>query len=318
MKTNECFIETLKENGILENITPLETYKGVKYKMLFRCNKCGHEWRAKTGHIIEGFGCPKCRNNYFHEKYAKTHEQFINDLTDKGILSSIEVLGKYYANDKLILVKCKKCGYQWESTPSRLLSNRLCKKCANEKRKKDNISFILELKDKGLLDSVLPMEEYKGCKTKMLFKCLLCGHEWYVTPDNILQGKKCPICKKSKLENDIEQLLNENNITYIKQYSPKFLHNGKSHLVLDFYLPNISKAIECQGKQHFYSISYWDGDEGLKKRIERDEKKYELCKQNGIDILYYVNFNVPNKFNNHQYLSINEIIKEIKKNNVLF
>lgn len=39
-----------------------------------------------------------------------------------------------------------------------------------------------------------PLEEYQGARTAILHECLK-GHEWKVTPDNVLRGTAgCPIC----------------------------------------------------------------------------------------------------------------------------
>ena len=56
---------------------------------------------------------------------------------------------------------------------------------------------------------------------------------------------------------------------------------------LDFYIPSISTAIECQGEQHFRPIDYFGGDEAFKKQVERDRLKYDLCKKHGVNIIYY-------------------------------
>ena len=309
-KTNEEFILDLEKRGRLEKITLLEEYKGINTKILFKCNTCGYEWKTRPDHILNGNGCPKCRDMVNHNKYAKTHKQFIVELEEKGILEKIDVLEEYYANDIPILVRCKKCGYEWKTKPINLLRNKLCLKCAIESKKKSNIQFILDLKERGILESILPLEEYKGCKEKILFKCLKCGKEWMATPDNILQYKGCPNCLQSSLEDDIENILNEKNIEYIKQYCPNFLNNGKSHLRLDFYLPKYNIAIECQGKQHFKPIEFWGGDKGLKEQIERDERKFNLCESNGLNVLYYTTIEVPKSFN-HEYFDKNKMLKVI-------
>ena len=56
---------------------------------------------------------------------------------------------------------------------------------------------------------------------------------------------------------------------------------------LDFYIPSINTAIECQGEQHFRPIDYFGGDEAFKKQVERDRLKYDLCKKHGVNIIYY-------------------------------
>ena len=88
------------------------------------------------------------------------------------------------------------------------------------------------------------------------------------------------------------------------------MNDGKSHLLLDFYLPKQNVAIECQGEQHFKPIEFWGGNKGLEERIERDERKYSLCKNNGLDILYYTNVNVPSSFK-HEYFNKDEMLKTL-------
>lgn len=80
--------------------------------------------------------------------------------------------------------------------------------------------------------------------------------------------------------------------------------------MLIFYLPKYNIAIECQGKQHFKPIEFWGGDKGLKEQIERDERKFNLCESNGLNILYYTTIEVPKSFN-HEYFDKNKMLKVI-------
>ena len=113
--SNEVYTKRLQQLGVLEKIELLEEYRGKNSKILCRCKKCGHEWRTRTDHLTSGNGCPNCRNTYFHKLYVKTHEEFINELKEKGIDNKIEVIGKYINNETKIRVRCKKCGYEWET-----------------------------------------------------------------------------------------------------------------------------------------------------------------------------------------------------------
>jgi very-short-patch-repair endonuclease len=67
---------------------------------------------------------------------------------------------------------------------------------------------------------------------------------------------------------------------------------------LDFYLPDYNIAIECQGIQHFKPVDFankglaWANNE-FNKNLKRDKRKNKLCKENGIQILYFSNEEYP-------------------------
>ena len=65
------------------------------------------------------------------------------------------------------------------------------------KPKKTHEQFKKELLEKRPDLEVL--EEYKGARTKIKFKCLVCGTIFEATPDNMLRMKGCPNCKLEKI-----------------------------------------------------------------------------------------------------------------------
>jgi hypothetical protein len=67
------------------------------------------------------------------------------------------------------------------------------------------------------------------------------------------------------------------------QYSPNWL--GRQ--IFDIYLPEYNIAIEYQGIQHFESIEYFGGKDGLNNTKERDSKKKILSDENGCTIIYH-------------------------------
>jgi hypothetical protein len=69
----------------------------------------------------------------------------------------------------------------------------------------------------------------------------------------------------------------------VQHASPKWL--GRQHL--DIYFPNLNIGIEYQGKQHNEPISFFGGEEAFHRTIERDERKKQLCLENGC-LLFYV------------------------------
>lgn len=97
----------------------------------------------------------------------------------------------------------------------------------------------------------------------------------------------CPICNplrnpETSIETVIKNFLIENNInfeihnkTIIKPYE------------LDFYLPDYNLAIECNGV-------YWHSG---KKCIERHQLKYDMCKKQNIQLMYFWEDQIINSVN---------------------
>ena len=105
-------------------------------------------------------------------------------------------------------------------------------------------------------------------------------------------------------------LLTKENILFERQRSFPWLKNKKS-LLLDFYLPERNIAIECQGIQHFQPVEFFGSEVAYEEATQRDKVKYELCKENGIRILYFSD-KVYNFFEKI-YTEDNDILEEIKK-----
>ena len=71
------------------------------------------------------------------------------------------------------------------------------------------------------------------------------------------------------------------NEEVIHHWRPSWL--GRQEL--DIGVPGKNIAIEYQGEQHYFPIDCFGGEEGFKKTLERDEKKRDLCRKNGIKLI---------------------------------
>ena len=101
----------------------------------------------------------------------------------------------------------------------------------------------------------------------------------------------------SHLESLTMICLENKNIKFEYQCNKNTFHwlNKQS---LDFYLPEYNIAIECQGIQHYKPIDYFGGKKAFEYRKKLDENKKELCRQNGVDIIYINNeFEISEKLN---------------------
>lgn len=84
---------------------------------------------------------------------------------------------------------------------------------------------------------------FKGWKEKVSIICPIHGEFWRL-PQRLDEGRGCPYCKESLLERRLRLFFEEQGIQYIFQYRNKLILGRKS---LDFFLPDYSVGIECQG-----------------------------------------------------------------------
>lgn len=92
-------------------------------KAWWTCSR-GHEWEAKiSDRALRGYACPLCRKSR-----PKSHEEFCRAISELN--PNIEIIGTYEKSHKKISVRCKKCGYEWETKPNNLQQGRGCPRCA--------------------------------------------------------------------------------------------------------------------------------------------------------------------------------------------
>lgn len=120
-RDNKYYIDKLIENGI-DYIQIIGNYAGTKNKVLVKNLKCGHEYEANAGNILNGSGCPVCR------KFNKTTYDFAAEINGK-YPGEYEVVGEYVNNRTPISIKHLSCGHIWEVVPKDLLRQRRCPKC---------------------------------------------------------------------------------------------------------------------------------------------------------------------------------------------
>ena len=117
-------------------------------------------------------------------------------------------------------------------------------------------------------------------------KCLLCNREYQALGNTLEKTFSCG-CQKSKGEFNIIQILNKNNISYIKEY---IFPNSKFRF--DFAIldnnHNIIRLIEFDGEQHYENNiknSGWNTYEKYEYTLQNDLKKNKLAKENNIPLV---------------------------------
>ena len=134
---------------------------------------------------------------------------------------------------------------------------------------------------------LLVLEELseRGDYGKKQWKCLCdCGKEIIAETNPLISGRKtsCGCTKQSSGENIISNILTENNIPFEQEKRFKDCKDTFS-LPFDFYIEN-KYLIEFDGKQHFYSNSYF-GEQSFKQTKKHDIIKNQYCKANHIPLI---------------------------------
>ena len=97
------------------------------------------------------------------------------------------------------------------------------------------------------------------------------------------------------MEEEVRLFLIKNNIDFIQEKTFDWLKD-KNNLFLDFYLPGLNAAIECQGIQHFKPVDFFGGENSLLIIEHRDDLKYRLCEEHNIKLLYFTHNNLEYRY----------------------
>lgn len=236
-------------------------------------------------HLL-GKECSKCKGGVKSnkEEFVKKSENLYGDKYDYSKVN-------YINNRTPVEIKCPIHGW-FEQIPMKFLQGHTCKKCGIEKRAQshqyDTEKFI-ELAKKIHGDKYDYSEsEYVSSKSPIKIKCKKHGF-FYQTAGHHYNGIGCPICKESKGEILVANILTKNNVNFERLYEFEDCTNlikGRycRKLSFDFYLPNQKTCIEYDGEQHYKPFGT-DTGEKLAKTQKNDELKNKYCEKKGIKLI---------------------------------
>lgn len=212
------------------------------------------------------------------------------DLKGKifGYLTVLQDTGKSTPGRNVIW-ECKcKCGNIVE-VPGNSLVDGTTKSCGCYA--KENSSYNLLGERFGKLVVIEKTEERKN--GYVVWKCQCdCGNICYKNTYLLTQGKAISCgCANSKGEALIKNILDQNNIYYIAQYTfPNLKSKKGGYLRFDFAIFNkdgsLSHLIEYNGQQHYeYSDQWWNTKENFDTLQNNDIIKIKYCKENNIKLI---------------------------------
>ena len=106
---------------------------------------------------------------------------------------------------------------EWDVAPGSILVGRGCPICGRlksaNKRRRTQEEYVAELY--AINPNIEVMGTYILSQQKLLHKCKICGHEWEVAPNSLLQGYGCPKC--ADIQN--AQRFSKGHEQYVKELS---------------------------------------------------------------------------------------------------
>ena len=256
----------------------LVEYKNVATKVKIVCPKHGL-FEQTPGKHFKGQGCRECgkiKNSI--KQQQKTKEEFVerskfihNNRYDYSLVD-------YKGTQVKIKIICPEHGI-WEQKAGGHLSGKGCRTCSGSKKltMKDFLRRATDVHENKYDYSLVNYTNHYG---KVDIICPIHG-EFKQGAGSHLSGVGCPNCNESKGEREIRKWLINKKINFSKQ---KTFNNCKfkRQLYFDFYLPDYNMCIEFDGKQHFYAIEHFGGEEKLLENKKRDEFKSNFCIKNNI------------------------------------
>lgn len=259
----------------IEEYECLGYYKNSRTKITMKHTSCGYVWDIIPNSFkSKETRCPKCHGNA-----KKTNDEFLKEVKNNKELADYVPLEEYKSNRTPISVLHKICNNTYKVTPYKLLNdNSRCPYCSGRK----GHDYYKECSDILGKDYVIEGKPKKHVDSVMV-KHLKCGNKYMARCNKILQGRKCPYCKSSKMEEQVRNILNEHKIIFKEQYRINDCRN-KLPLPFDFALDinNELVLIECQGRQHYESVEVFGSLENIQIR---DKIKDDYCKMKGIKLL---------------------------------
>lgn len=279
----EKFKEKVKEKfGNAFNLDGVQ-YTNAKSKVQIKCNTCNSTFEITPDSLLHSkYGCPVCSEKSRRQNKKLSIEEFIKDSNNIHNFKYDYSQVQYVDRDTEVKIICPVHG-EFRQKPRTHLKGCGCQKCAIEDRtnssRKTRDEFISESKlihgDYYNYNEV----DYVNRTTPVSIICPIHG-EFKQSPEKHLRGHGCQLCKRSKGEVLVANILNDLKIPYQEQYT---INVDNKTLIVDFFAKG--KYIEYNGKQHYESINFFGGEEKFIIQQNRDILLREYCKNNNIELL---------------------------------
>lgn len=282
-RTTEDFINIAKSiHGDKYDYSKVK-YINQKSKIILICPIHGEfELEARYHILNNNIGCKKCvieldrkinkekfiekSKNTYNDKYDYSLVDYVNTKTKVKIICPEHGIFKQTPGGHRVS-GCLKCGYQKTSKNQQSNTEEFINKAKKIHKNKYNYSKV----------------SYKKSNSKIIIICPKHG-EFTQKPNNHLNNKGCPKCRRSLGEESVEKILTLKNIKFETQKTFDGCKN-KRNLRFDFYLPKQNLCIEYHGDQHYNPSNHIGGQNGYDYLVKNDKIKKDFCNKNGISYI---------------------------------
>lgn len=297
MQSNPFLIENIKIRIIVNNIKVEfldDKILKSKEKSLWRCS-CGNTFLRCRANVLNQnqIHCNNCANIANNNHSRNSHDFIIDFFEKKGF--TVLNIENYRSKDSELILKDNQ-GYIYKSSYASLLQN---KKSINNvfsgsnKFHKSNPYTLKNIENYLNINNIdlklLENNKYVGCDEILSLQCKTCGHVVKKSIHSLLANNGiCYNCSvyNSQYEKQVYDFLIQLNLFFDVQKRYKDCKN-KHVLPFDFciVINENDFLIEVDGEQHFKTIDFFGGKQGLEQRQKLDKIKTQYCIKKHIPLL---------------------------------
>lgn len=273
---------TNHKQGKITFIKPAEKIKNRMHWWVI-CD-CGEIFKVRSDSSIKS-----CKSCQYKQQSEERKGILKKDLTGQkfGKLKALYPTNKYKNSHILWHCKCD-CGKELDVIGASLTSGNT-KSCGCIKRQVCN---FVQLKNNliGQKFGYLTVLEETDKREygKIIWKCQCdCGNIVYLNTSRLTSGNdtSCGCKTRSLGENIIRDLLLNNQINFIQEYSEDSLNRKRFDFAILDVNQQISRLIEYDGEQHYFTTGGWNNQDQLQKCIKSDSFKNEWVAAHNIPLV---------------------------------
>lgn len=240
-------------------------------KLQIGCLTHGTFSQTAVSHLYQ-HGCQKCTVGNKAVIKELINNSFINKSKTKYPNKFSYKKTELIKTKDKVIITCNKHGDFSIVPKNHFAGNGGCLKC-HKFSKEDFIEKARTVHgDKYNYDNSI----YVNSKKPLQINCFKHGAFWQQPNGHVSSGSGCHRCIESSGEKEVELILKEYNLNFIREY--KIFPNKYR---FDFYLPEYNIFIEFNGKQHYSPVSVFGGIDSFKRQQRNDIIKKHLVKNNG-------------------------------------